>query len=290
MVLGGETAGSTAITAEARRAMLAETPTAAGERVRRSFSVDVREPEGEPTGPSGSPGLDLYFGGAAPRLESLKVTPSRPSQLLLAGDSTVCDHMNVPYTGWGQRIPQFFQRGLEVANYADSGEGSESFLDDPALYPALRPRIHRGDPVLIQFGHNDKQTTAENYRANLTRLIEGVREARAKPVLVTPVVRRWFNADGTLDNDAALHVSGPGVDLPAQMRALAADESVPLIDLTALTKSLVESLGPEGSKVLHLYNEKRDKTHTSEHGASEFAKLVLGGLDEQGIVPGDRIR
>ncbi|MFJ4213705.1 carbohydrate esterase, partial [Streptomyces hydrogenans] len=74
VTLGGDTAGATGISGETRRALLAETPTAAGERIRRSFTVDVRDPEGEPTGPAGTPGLDLLLDGPAPRVDSLRVT------------------------------------------------------------------------------------------------------------------------------------------------------------------------------------------------------------------------
>lgn len=121
-------------------------------------------------------------------------------------------------------------------------------------------------------------------------MIERVRHRGGRPVLVTPIVRRWFNADGTLDNATALNVNGLGVDLPAQMRSLAADLTVPLIDLTALTKSRVEHLGPEASKALFLYDEKRDNTHTSARGATEFAALVLGELRAQRLVPGRLMR
>ncbi|MFD7500402.1 rhamnogalacturonan acetylesterase [Streptomyces sp. NPDC059850] len=289
-VLGGADAGSTTVTAESRRTLLPATPTAARQRLKVTFTVDVREPEGEPTGPSGSPGLDLTFGGDAPRLTDLRVTASRRPQLFLAGDSTVCDQIAAPYTGWGQQLPQYFRSGLSVANYADSGEGSGSFLADPRLFPTMRPLIRRGDTVLIQLAHNDKQTTAADYRANLTALLDGVRARGGQPVLVTPIVRRWFNDDGTLDNGTALHINGLGVNLPAEMRALAAEQRVPLIDLTALTRQLVERLGPEDSKALYLYNEARDNTHTSAHGATEFARLVLGELRAQRLVPGGVIR
>ena len=146
------------------------------------------------------------------------------------------------------------------------------------------------DHLFIQFAHNDKQTTAADYRANLTALLDGVRARGGRPVLVTPIVRRWFNDDGTLDNGTALHINGLGVNLPAEMRALAAEQRVPLIDLTALTRQLVERLGPEGSKALYLYDEARDNTHTSAHGATEFARLVLGELRAQALVPGGVIR
>ncbi|MFC7303744.1 rhamnogalacturonan acetylesterase [Streptomyces monticola] len=286
-VIGGAAAGETGLTAEARRTLLAPTRTTAGQTLRRTFTVDVRDPEGEPTGPAGSPGLDLYAGGAAPLLTGLTVTPApRAPRLFLAGDSTVCDQAAAPYTGWGQELPQFLDGRTAVANYAGSGEGSQSFLDKPELFPALLARVRKGDTVLVQLGHNDKQTPAAVYRANLTTMVERIRERGGRPVLVTPVVRRWFNADGTLDNGTALHVNGLGVDLPGQLRALAAERGIPLIDLTALTKRRVEELGPEASKALYLYAEARDNTHTSQRGATEFAALVRAALPGNLRAPG----
>ncbi|MDA1361371.1 RICIN domain-containing protein [Glycomyces luteolus] len=285
VVLGGAQAGSTVVTAEARRTMLGTTATAAGQQVTKHFTVNVRNPEGQPTGSTGSQGLDLYFGGSAPRLSSVTVTPARQPQLFLAGDSTVCDQSVRPYTGWGQQLPQYFHQGLSVANYADSGESSGSFLANSQLFPTMRPLIRPGDVVLIQFGHNDKQTNAATFRSNLTRLIDGVEAQGGVPVLVTPIVRRSFNGDGTLNNGTALHVNGVGVDLPREMRNLAQQQGVKLVDLTALTKQMVEQLGPERSKALFLTNEAGDNTHTSEYGADQFAQLVRGELRSQGIVP-----
>ncbi|MFJ8955097.1 rhamnogalacturonan acetylesterase [Streptomyces sp. NPDC102381] len=287
-LLGGSQAGSTSVSAETRRNMLAETATAAGHPVRRSFTVDVREPEGEPTGASGSPGLDLRFEGTAPQLSALQVTPARRTpQILLAGDSTVCDQSLWPYTGWGQELPQFLQSGVSVANYADSGESSQSFLDNPVLFDALESRIRRGDLVLIQLAHNDKTTTADVYRANLTAMAKRVIARGGEPVFVTPIVRRRFNSDGTL-NSVALHVMA--ANLPVEMRAVAKELGVPLVDLTAMSKDLVEGLGPEGSADLYLTNVNGDNTHTSEYGATRFARLVLDGLTAQGLVPDRLVR
>ncbi|MEU6882135.1 rhamnogalacturonan acetylesterase [Streptomyces sp. NPDC046712] len=291
VTLGGDTAGVTSLTGETRRALLPETSTGAGERTLRSFTVDVREPEGEPTGPTGSPGLDLAFAGPAPRVGGVRVTPApAATRIFLVGDSTVCDQPGEPYSGWGQQLPQYLKRGVVVANHADSGESTVSYLANPALFPTVRPLIRTGDPVLIQLAHNDKQTDATTYRANLTTLVEGVRERGGRPVLVTPIVRRWFNADGTLNNGTALLVNGLGVDHPAEIRRLAGELGTPLIDLTALSKARVEELGPEASKALYLTAEKRDNTHTSVRGATEYAALVLTELRAQGIVPDRLIR
>ncbi|MFJ8539999.1 rhamnogalacturonan acetylesterase [Streptomyces sp. NPDC093591] len=291
VLLGGEAASSTSVTGETRRALLPETAAPAGERVARSFTVNVRTPEGEPTGPEGTPGLDLLLGGSAPALADIKVTPARHArQIFLVGDSTVCDQPGDPYSGWGQQLPQYLRKGVSVANYADSGESTVTYLADSRLWATVQPRIRPGDLVLIQLAHNDKTTDEATYRANLEALVAGVREKGGEPVLVTPIVRRWFNADGTLNNGTALLVNGLGVDHPAVIRSVAAAQDVPLIDLTARTKALVESLGVEASKALYLYNEKRDNTHTSVHGATVYANLVREELVAQHLVPEGKVR
>ncbi|MEU9860787.1 rhamnogalacturonan acetylesterase [Streptomyces sp. NPDC047971] len=291
VMLGGDTAGSTSVTAETRRTVLAETATSTGERIHRSFTVDVRVPEGQPTGPAGSPGLDLTFGGTAPLPAGVVVTPApSATRMFLIGDSTVCDQPGAPYAGWGQQLPQYLKRGVAVANHADSGESTVSYLAHPALFPAVQPLIRGGDPVLIQLAHNDRQTDAATYRANLTTLVDGVRARGGRPVLVSPIVRRWFGTDGTLDNGTALLVNGLGVDHPAEVRRLAADLAIPLIDLTALTKARVEALGQEASKALYLTTERNDDTHTSVRGATEYAALVVAELRAQRIVPVRLIR
>jgi len=289
--LGGDSAASTAITGETRRSLLPETATAAGRTVTRSFTVDVRTPEGEPTGPDGTPGLDLALGGTAPALAAIRVTPAHHArQIILIGDSTVCDQPGDPYSGWGQQLPQFLRKGVSVANYADSGESTVTYLESPLLWGTVQPLIHPGDLVLVQLAHNDKTTDEATYRANLETLVAGIRDRGGRPVLVTPIVRRWFNADGTLNNNTALLVNGLGVDLPGVVRSVAAAEGVTIVDLTAQTKALVESLGVEGSKALYLYNEKKDNTHTSAHGATVYAGLVRDALVARHLLPEDRVR
>jgi hypothetical protein len=291
VLLGGDAGSSTSVSGETRRSLLPETAVAAGERTARSFTVNVRTPEGEPTGAEGTPGLDLVLGGSAPALADIKVTPARHArQIFLVGDSTVCDQPGDPYSGWGQQLPQYLRKGVSVANYADSGESTVTYLSNPQLFATVQPLIRRGDLVLVQLAHNDKTTDEVTYRTNLETLVAGIREKGGEPVLVTPIVRRWFNSDGTLNNNTALLVNGLGVDHPAVIRSVAAAQDVPLIDLTARTKSLVESLGVEGSKAIYLYNEKRDNTHTSVHGATVYAGLVRDELLAQHLVPKGLVR
>ncbi|WP_165977958.1 discoidin domain-containing protein [Nonomuraea diastatica] len=286
VILGDATSpGVTSVQAEARRTVLPAVSTAAGSYARYSFTLNVRQPEGQPTGQggTGTPGLDLVFSGSAPKLNGIGLAPASGPVLYLAGDSTVCDQLLAPYTGWGQQLPQYFKLGLSVANYGDSGESSGSFLSNSALFPAMKPLIRSGDTVLIQFGHNDKSTTASAFASNLTSLVTQVRSRGGTPVLVTPPVRRLFAADGTLTS-TALHVNSVGVNLPATMRQVAAAQDAPLIDLTAASEALVEGLGPNGSGRLYL-PELNDKTHFSSYGANEMARHVLQRMRELNLSP-----
>ena len=280
-------AGNTSMSVEARRRILPATATAAGSISRQVFTINVRQPEGQPTGQggTGNPGLDITFAGSAPKLSGLTVEPaSSPLVVYLAGDSTVCDQLIAPYAGWGQLLPARVSAGAVIANYSDSGESSGSFLSNSALMPTMRPLIKPNDLVLIQFGHNDKSTSAASFRNNLTSLINQVRGRGGIPVLVTPPVRRQFN--GNQLNSTALHVNGVGVDLPAEMRRLGSSLTVPVIDLTAKSEALVESLGPANSAQLFLRQSVdgvTDNTHFSEYGAERMAELVVEGVRERNL-------
>ncbi|MEU1038470.1 rhamnogalacturonan acetylesterase [Streptomyces sp. NPDC005907] len=284
---GAASAGRTEMWVEARRLMLPATSTAAGAGASYSFTVDVRQPEGQPTGQggNGNPGLDLRFAGAAPQVSAVSVSPApRPLVAYLAGDSTVCDQPAAPYTGWGQMITTAVRPGAAIANYGDSGESSGSYLSNSALFPALLAKVRTNDPVFIQLGHNDKQTSASAYRNNLTTMITRVRAKGGIPVLVTPPVRRLF--DGNRLTATALHVNGVGVNLPAEMRSVGAAQGVPLIDLTARSKTLIESLGPSASAQLFLRSSVdgvTDNTHFSQYGATRIGDLLLQSIREQNL-------
>ncbi|GLI01470.1 GDSL-type esterase/lipase family protein [Phytohabitans aurantiacus] len=280
-------AGNTSMSVEARRRILPAISTASGTVTPYTFTINVRQPEGQPTGQggTGNAGLDITFAGSAPRLSGLTVQPaSNPLVVYLAGDSTVCDQATAPYTGWGQLLTTRVSGRAVIANYGDSGESSGSFLSNSALFPRMRPLIKTNDLVLIQFGHNDKTTSASAFRSNLTTMVNQVRASGGVPVLVTPPVRRLF--DGNQLNGTALHINGAGANLPAEMRSLGSSMSVPVIDLTAKSEALVESMGPTNSAQLFLRQSPdgvTDNTHFSEYGAGRMADLVVEGIRERNL-------
>ena len=290
--LGSATrAAETGIIAEARRRVLTAVGTGAGQFTERIVTVNVRNPEGQPTGQggTGTPGLTLVFDGRSPAVVAITVKAVRPPALFLVGDSTVCDQPTAPYTGWGQILPARLREGLSVANYADSGESSGSVLSNAVLFPAVRSQTRSGDTVVIQVGHNDKQTSATAFRDNLTRMVRDVRSAGGTPVLVTPPVRRLFDSSGRLTG-TAWHINEVGTNLPNEMKAVARAQTTPLIDLTSMSAALVQQLGVTESQRLFLTREQGDNTHFSEYGATTMSDLVLDEAVRLGVIRSTQVR
>jgi lysophospholipase L1-like esterase len=275
VVLGGAAAGQTIVQAETLRTMLGAVPTTAGQTQRFTFSVNVRQPEGQPIEavPPGTPGLDVYFlgnAGVAPQLSAIGFAPAAsPFMIYVAGDSTVCDQSSIDYGGWAQQLPQYFNYPVSIANYADSGESSGSFLNSSALFGAITSRLKANDWVLIQFGHNDKTNTAANFHDNMTALVTGVKAKGAFPVLVTPVARATFNGNTV----STQHVNSTGANLPAIVKQVGTEQNVPVLDLTARTVTWLNQLGPNGWQAYHALGT--DVTHTNPAGAAVEAGFVV---------------
>ena len=93
------------------------------------------------------------------------------------------------------------------------------------------------------------------------------------PILITPMHRHRFDG-GSVVNTLE--------DYPDQVRQVARDEMVPLVDLNSMSKELYEKLGPEASARLFKHDfdgdTKFDRTHHSPFGAYELAKCVVLGL------------
>jgi lysophospholipase L1-like esterase len=282
-LLGGDTEGTTTITAESRRFMFPQTVTAAGESRCVSFTVNVREPEGQPIQDvsPGTPGLNFRLGPEA-RVQAIGVRPAvDPVVVYIAGDSTVCDQdpqLGAPpeqrYTGWGQMLPQYFGPGVSIANYADSGEGTSAFRPDGgSLWARIADQMGSGDYLLIHLGHNDKTTPAATYASRITAMVQYAKGVGATPVLFSPIAR---NTGGTLDQQ---HIYGDLV-VRNELSKIAQTEQVAYVDLTAKTFAWMQELG---STEAQTYFVLTDKTHTNELGADLFAQMVVEGLREENV-------
>jgi lysophospholipase L1-like esterase len=281
-LLLGDARGESSVTvkAELRRLMLEHVRTETGKFTTRSFLVNVRTPRIAGDGEvrlkdrektderwAWDEKLTLEFNGERTCLCALEVVPApEVPTVYILGDSTVCDQPQEPYAGWGQMLPRFFGTKAAVANHAESGESLRSSLGAKRLDKVLSV-LKPGDYLLLQYGHNDmKSVDAAAYKADLKRFAAAAKQKGARVVLVTPMHRRTFQG---------MTVVNSHKDFPDAVRELARAEGLPLVDLHAMSKTLYEALGPEGSGVLF---KPGDGTHHSNYGAYELARCVVEGI------------
>jgi lysophospholipase L1-like esterase len=301
VVLGGPQSSVTTVRAEGRRLMLEKIPTQPDASLTRSFDTNVRYPE-----IAGNPAnlvqlkdreqgilnwdhkLTLEFNGDHPSVRSISIEPipNEPT-IYLAGDSTVVDQYFEPWAAWGQMLPRFFLPGVVIANHAESGETTRSFVTEHRL-AKIMTTIKPGDYLFIQFTHNDMKPGAvplDDYKTLLADYIAQTRAKGATPVLVTSMNRRTFDATG--------HITNSFGGYPDAMREVAAQQKVALIDLNAMSKTLFETLGPEGSIKAFMHypanayaNQPKaidDDTHFNSYGAYELARCIVHGIRESNL-------
>jgi lysophospholipase L1-like esterase len=261
------------VQAETYRIVVPQVSLAAGSYAQQTFAVNVRTEVHDGYGAVGKV-LNLRIDGPSPALHGLgfAAAPNIPT-LFVAGDSTVCDWDPV-YTaanantagplerGWAQELSQYFNAGIAVADYADSGETASSFYGK--FWPPAKALLRAGDYVFIQFGHNDqKSTTTAAFTVNMQRYIDDARAANATPVLLTPPGRKSATTANT---------GFAGFDQAT--RDLAAAQKVTLVDLTNLSINYYKTL-PDKSVV---FANPTESTHFSETGATALSNLVVTAL------------
>ena len=303
LVLGGPKASRTTVKAESRRLMVDKLVLPAKHRGTVIFNVNVRTPQIADAAADANTvrlkpreigilewdnKLTLEFNGEnhSVRSISIKKIDDVPT-VYIAGDSTVVDQDKEPWAAWGQMLPAFFGPGISIANNAESGETIKSFLGERRL-AKVESTWKRGDYLMIQFAHNDQKdgpggVPLTEYKQIMQRYISDARAAGVTPILVTAMNRRNFNSDGTIQQTLG--------EYPQTTRDVAALEKVALIDLNAMSKTLFEALGEQGT--LHAFVQYaantfpgqttalKDNTHFNAYGAYELARAIVQSIRDQ---------
>ena len=243
--------------------------------------------------------LTLSFCGPAPAVRSIRIEPdTTATTVFLCGNSTVVDQEDEPWASWGQMITRWFDDSVAIANYAESGLSCTSFLAQLRLDKILT-QLRKGDYVIVEFGHNDEKEKKAgdgawySYSRNLKIFVDRVCERGGHIIFCTPTARRFFNDDHrTIKNTHG--------DYPEAMKTVARRENVPVIDLTAMSTMLYETLGEEGSKQTLVHYPANtfpgqdkplaDNTHFNPFGAWQIAKMVVMGLKQMNSPLADHLR
>lgn len=229
------------------------------------------------------------------------------------GDSTMADYdeNTTDKRGWGMMFQQFFTSDVTVNNRAKSGASSKSFYLEAPYWSTVKQQIKSGDYVLIQFAHNDEKnggldggtdpnnpingsdyrgTSAQGtYKDYLKKYIDETRALGATPILATAMCRKYFSG-GTITRKGR-HDLGGDFNLPESdrthdysyaMAQVATEKSVQLIDLTSLTKTILESYGDAASTAQLFVSS--DSTHPNALGATLVARLCAQEMTKQSIL------
>lgn len=210
-------------------------------------------------------------------------------KVFIASDSTASRYGNdrYPQSGWGQFLGCALT-SVTVVNRAIGARSTRTFIEE-ARWNKIRADMRAGDTVLIQFAHNDANqeksgrfaASATTYRQNLISFVADVKALKGTPILLTPVARRSFNGGATKADFA---------DYSAVVREVADTFDVAMIDLETASRTLIDNIGVEESKMIFLHYAPgmhpafpdgiTDNTHFSELGARRIASLVADGLSK----------
>ncbi len=198
--------------------------------------------------------------------------PETAVRIELIGDSTQTDH-----AGYGRGFCANLTQAVDCVNMAKGGASTKTFREQGLWERSLATKP---DYMLIQFGHNDmqsadhnpRQTTMADYEANLRKYVEEARAAGVKPILVTPLTRRYFEADGKIHSDL--------LDHSATMKRVAAEMHVSVIDLQADSIAYLDGIGEKKGEELAITKKDTDgktifdKTHLNWKGSYVFGRIV----------------
>lgn len=207
-------------------------------------------------------------------------TPALPATIFLAGDSTCApkSESDRPKYGWGEKFAQFIIDAITVENKAVGGKSTKTFISG-GQWDKMLKSVKKNDMVLIQFGHNDENTTATDNRGttpqefydNLCKMIQDVQAKDAVPVILTPICRHKFS-NGT---PVYTHQTYPNMAKKA-----AEDKSATALDIEQLTYEWLNKLGEDASKLRYMMSVagSSDTTHLTELGATEIAEIIAKAM------------
>ncbi len=221
--------------------------------------------------------VDVTVVADRPCITSIEMEEAPCPVLHLAGDSTVTDQLvtrpyepETCYAGWGQMLPYYLGSGVAVVNHARSGLTTETFRQK-GYYGIVEGCRRPGDHLFLQFGHNDQKLrhlrARGGYRENLVRYIQENRDAGVDPVLVTPLARNTWNANGVY-NDLLKANAEVCLELGEQF-------DVPVLDLHRVSMEFIISQGREAAEPLFVPG---DYTHTNVCGGQKVASMVAAEM------------
>ena len=219
---------------------------------------------------------------AAPLTAHAQEPMFKAPKIVLVGDSTTAVS-----SGWGGSFcARHVTSNVACVNLGRGGRSSRTYREEGSWALALKEIGSGGFAqtyVLIQLGHNDQPGRPERstdlateFPVNIKRFVEEARAAGARPVLVTPLIRRQFK-DGQVFDDLA-----PWADA---IRKVAAETGTPLVDLHALSKAAVQAMGPVAAMRLGEAPPPPDVAEAAKSGTTTGAMFYEPAIPGAAVPP-----
>ncbi len=242
---------------------------------------------------------------------SLSSSAQTKRKIHTIGDSTMeqRDLSTSDKGGWPQMLPQFISGDLTVNNRGKSGASSKSFYQESPYWQTVVKQLEEGDFLVVQFAHNDEKNNGKDggnygspapgetdYRGTTASgtfkeyLRKYVNEAQAKGVKVifaTAICRKYFNGTKSIRRNG-MHDLGDTYGVPEsddtydyseQLKNVAKEFGLPVVDLTKLTAEMYISYG-EAYCTANIFCSD-DSTHPSPTGATLIARLFAQNVLDQ---------
>ena len=210
----------------------------------------------------------------------LNVEAKKPTYVYLVGDEVVAeqtaaeDMTESSAVGWGQVLGEFLP-GVEVINRGISGVTSKALLSG-GDWADIIGNAGRGSYMMIQLGHHEYDETngqtyssLDQFEKNLLQFAEEAKKAKVKLILLTPTTKRFFYDSQYYPRHGA-YAEG--------VRRVAQQQGLPLVDVEAESRALVEAAGELGSQV---YFAGDSEILLSETGARAVAEIIAASVKEQ---------
>lgn len=230
--------------------------------------------------------LTIEFNGNRPVVQQMVITPvDTDITVYLAGNSTVVDQPQEPWSTWGVNFPRFFKSGVAISDQAESGLTSSSFIAQGRLNN-INSTLKAGDYLFVEFGHNDMKSTAANkmdvFKSAVLQFIAVAKAKKATAVLVSPTARLSFSGNTAANTLEAY---------PDSMKAIAKEQGVPFLDLNGLSSQFITALGPSNAAKAYTHfaantvpgqtGALADNTHWNDYGGYELAKAMATAVKAQ---------
>lgn len=211
----------------------------------------------------------------------------KPLIVVCFGDSTTAPREGV--TVYPDLLQQHWQERVQVVNAGVRGDHTDHAL---ARF-AADVLAHAPNVVLLRFGINDSaidvwetppatepRVPMAKFRANLVKMVEGIRAIGAIPILCTPNPLAWSGITLDLYGQSPYRpedADGFNVllrDYVAVIHELAAQLNTPLIDMNAAFRQVASATKPPWQSLL------LDGMHPNDAGHRLAATLIIPVLDK----------